>query len=172
MWGVFWLPMRWFDSEGVGGAWVSVAFNALSLLAALPFLMRRGALKGFADQTVNGLLLGSAFSLYTISLVMTDVVHAILLFYLTPVWSTLAAWLVLGERLSARRLISIGLGFGGLAAILGGGDALPVPRNSGDWVALVSGMAWSAGTMRSYHKPSERIALPVFCFSVGGSSVR
>ena len=29
---------------------------------------------------------------------MTDVIHAILLFYLTPVWSTLAGWLLLGER--------------------------------------------------------------------------
>lgn len=168
MWGLFWLPMRWFDSEGVGGAWVSVIFNALALISALPFLLKRERWEGFAGQAVNGLLLGTAFSLYTISLVLTDVVHAILLFYLTPVWSTLAAWILFGERMGLRRLLSIVLGFGGLAAILGGVDALPVPRNSGDWIALISGMCWAAGTLRSYRNPSERIALPVFTFAFGG----
>ena len=168
MWGVFWLPMRWFDSEGVGGAWVSVIFNALALLSALPFLLKRGAWRGFADQSVNGLLLGTAFSLYTVSLVLTDVVHAILLFYLTPVWSTLAAWILFGERMGGRRILSIALGFGGLAAILGGADMLPVPRNSGDWIALISGMRWAAGSLRSFRRPSDGIALPVFSFALGG----
>lgn len=168
MWGLFWLPMRWFDSEGVGGVWVSVIFNALALAAALPFLLKPERWQGFAAQSVNGLLLGTAFSLYTVSLVLTDVVHAILLFYLTPVWSTLAAWILFGERMGMRRLLSIVLGFGGLAAILGGADILPLPRNSGDWIALISGMSWAAGTLRSYRSPSERIALPVFTFAFGG----
>ncbi len=102
MWGVFWLPLRWFDSEGVGGAWVSLIFNAMALASALPWLLRREAWRGFVDQLVNGLLLGTAFSLYTVSLVMTDVIHAILLFYLTPVWSTIAGWLIFGERMGPR----------------------------------------------------------------------
>src|SRR6478736_663802 len=92
MWGVFWVPLHWFGTEGVGGAWVSLIFNAMAMASALPWLLRRTAWEGFADQAVNGLLLGTAFSLYTISLVLTDVIHAILLFYLTPVWSTLAGW--------------------------------------------------------------------------------
>ncbi len=163
MWGVFWLPMRWFDSEHVGGAWISIIFNAMALLSALPFLLRRRVW-----QSINGLLLGSAFSLYTVSLVMTDVIHAILFFYLTPVWSTLAAWFLFGERMGTRRALSIALGFSGLAAILGGVDAVPLPRNTGDWVALASGMCWAAGTLRSYRKPTAKVALSVFAFALGG----
>ena len=39
---------------------------------------------------------------------------------------------------------------------------------SGDWVALVSGMLWSAGTLRSFRMPSDKIALPVLSFALGG----
>jgi drug/metabolite transporter (DMT)-like permease len=118
MWGVFWLPLRWFDSEGVGGVWVSLIFNAVALVSPLPWLLRRGAWEGFRAQCLNGLLLGSAFSLYTVSLVMTDVINAILLFYLTPVWSTLAGWLFFRERLGPMRILALVMGFAGLAAIL------------------------------------------------------
>jgi len=168
MWGVFWVPLHWFGSAGVGGAWVSLLFNAMAVASALPFLLRRSAWEGFADQAVNGLLLGTAFSLYTVSLVLTDVVHAILLFYLTPVWSTLAGRLFLGERLSASRLLAMALGFAGLAAVLGVKEGIPLPRNWGDGLALISGMLWAAGTLRSFHRPTRRVALPVFTFSFGG----
>ena len=84
MWGGFWYPLRWFAEQGAGGAWTSLIFNATALLTPLPWLLRRGVWSGAGYQFATGLLLGSAFSLYTVSLVMTDVIHAILLFYLTP----------------------------------------------------------------------------------------
>lgn len=168
MWGIFWLPLRTIEAEGVGGGWISLIFNGLGLLSALPWLMRRNAWAGFSDQMINGLLLGTAFSLYTVSLVMTDVIHAILLFYMTPVWSTLAGWLLFRERLDLGRVLAIVMGLGGLWAVLGVSGGLPLPRNAGDGVALVSGMFWAAGTMRSFRRPSDRIALPVFTFSLGG----
>ncbi len=43
-----------------------------------------------------------------------------------------------------------------------------MPRNAGDWLALLSGLLWSAGTLRSFARPSQGIALPVFCFAGGG----
>ena len=168
MWGVFWVPLHWFASEGVGGAWVSLIFNGLAMLFALPWLTQRKAWDGAMDQAVNGMLLGTAFSLYTVSLVLTDVIHAILLFYLTPVWSTIAGWILFRERLSASRLLAMALGFAGLAAVLGVKDGIPLPRNWGDALALLSGMCWAAGTIRSFHRPSRKIALPVFGFAFGG----
>ena len=168
MWGGFWYPLRWFDGQGIGGGWVSLVFNAVAVLSPLPWLMRRKAWDGFAGQVLTGLFLGSAFSLYTVSLVMTDVIHAILLFYLTPIWSTLAGWLLLGERMKVSRIIAVVLGFSGMACILGLNEGLPLPRNAGDWVALISGMLWAAGSLRSFARPSSGIALPVFTFSIGG----
>lgn len=168
MWGGFWIPLRWFDDQGVGGGWVNLTFNAVALLSPLPWMLNRKAWQGFATQATTGLVLGTAFSLYTVSLVLTDVLHAILLFYLTPVWSTLGGWLLRGERLSLSRIAAMVLGFAGMAFILGITDGLPLPRNTGDWLALASGMLWAAGTLRSYAKPASGIALPVFTFSAGG----
>lgn len=168
MWGIFWVPLHWFGSEGVGGAWVSLIFNALAMVTALPWLTRRAAWSGFSDQAVNGMLLGTAFSLYTVSLVLTDVIHAILLFYLTPVWSTIAGWVLFRERLTASRIIAMAMGFAGLAAVLGVKDGIPLPRNWGDALALLSGMFWAAGTIRSFRRPTRKIALPVFGFAFGG----
>jgi drug/metabolite transporter (DMT)-like permease len=168
VWGAFWYPLRWFDDQGVGGAWISLIFNAVAVVSPLPWLWRRAAWNGFASQALTGLFLGSAFSLYTVSLVLTDVLHAILLFYLTPVWSTLAGWLLLGERLTLSRVIAIAMGFIGMSCVLGVTDGLPLPRNVGDWVALSSGMLWTTGTLRSFAKPSKGIAIPVFAFSAGG----
>jgi drug/metabolite transporter (DMT)-like permease len=167
LWGVFWLPLRWFDSQGVGSAWVALLFNLVAIAAPLPWLLKRTAWTDFPNQSLTGLILGTAFALYTVSLAMTDVIHAILLFYLTPVWSTLAGWVLLGERITATRIIAVILGFAGLWAILGGGG-VPLPRNAGDWLALLSGLLWSAGTLRSFARPSQGIALPVFCFAGGG----
>ena len=168
MWGCFWLPLRWISDQGLGGSWVSAVFFLVATLTPLPFLLRRAAWQGFASQLLTGTLLGLAFSLYTVSLVLTEVINAILLFYLTPVWSTLAGVFLLGERLTLRRALAIGLGFCGMAFILGFEHGIPMPRNTGDWLALVSGMIWAAGTMRSFHKPGRGIALPFFAFSVGG----
>ncbi len=168
MWGVFWIPLHWLSNQGIGSGWVSLSFNFIAMLSAMPWLLTRQRWQGGSSQLLTGFLLGSAFSLYTVSLVLTDVVHAILLFYLTPVWSTLAGWLFLGEKLTRARIVAIALGFIGMAFLLGVTQGLPLPRNMGDWVALLSGLCWSAGTLRSYAKPSSSIAQPVFFFSAGG----
>lgn len=168
MWGGFWMPLRWLDTHGMGGAWVSVVFFAVAALSPLPWMLKREAWVGFASQLISGTLLGIAFTLYTVSLVLTDVIHAILLFYLTPVWSTLAGLFFLKERLTLSRGLAMVLGFAGMVFILGFDEGLPIPRNAGDWIALASGMLWAAGTLRSYRNPSSRISLPVLTFCIGG----
>jgi drug/metabolite transporter (DMT)-like permease len=168
-WGGFWYPLRRFEEAGVGGGWVSFIFFTVSALSTLPFVLRRDIWRqGAPGLVLTGLLLGTAFSLYTVSLVMTDVVRAILLFYLTPVWSTLAGLAFFGARVTVSRALSIALGFGGMISILGAGSGIPLPRNAGDWIALVSGMSWAAGTLRSHARPAKAVVLPVLSFSVGG----
>jgi len=168
MWGGFWAPLRWLEEQGIGGAWVSVIFFAVAAVAPLPWMLKRGAWQDFGSQLINGALLGLAFTLYTVSLVMTEVINAILLFYLTPVWSTLAGVFLLGERLSVSRALAMVFGFGGMVFILGFDHGLPLPRNAGDWLALISGMLWAAGTLRSFHRPSKGVSLPVLTFCLGG----
>lgn len=168
MWGLYWLPLRWIEALGVGGAWAALLFNAIAVAATLPWMLSRQRWNGLAQQAVTGLMLGTAFTIYTVSLVLTDVIHAILLFYLTPVWSTLAGWIFLRERVTLSRLAAVVLGLAGLWLILGSDGGLPVPRNAGDWLALASGILWSAGTLLSYARPTTNIALSVLAFASGG----
>jgi drug/metabolite transporter (DMT)-like permease len=168
MWGGFWYPLRLLESFGIGGAWLSIIFFAVAVISPLPWLLRRHAWEGFGNQLVNGTLMGLAFTLYTVSLVLTDVIHAILLFYLTPVWSTLAGMFLFRERLTFNRGLAMVLGFGGIIFILGFEEGFPIPRNAGDWLALISGMLWASGTLRSFMRPSKGVSLPVFTFCLGG----
>lgn len=169
MWGVFWYPLRWLDSFGVGAGWVAIVFNAVCTLVLVPWVFgARPWEKEHRGHMLTGLFLGTAFALYTVSLVLTDVVHAILLFYLTPMWSTLVGLIFLGQRLNFARALSMLLGLGGTAAILGAKNGLPIPHNIGDWLALISGMLWAVGTLRSFLRPAPGVALPVFAFAIGG----
>jgi len=173
-WGTFWFPLRWLADYGVGSAWVSLVFSVTGIIVPLPWIIRGiirrpTGLEQFATQMLTGLLIGFGFTLYILSLAITDVLHAILLFYLTPVWSTLIACIIFGEKLSWSRGLAIAAGFLGMALILGMKTGLPLPQRLGDWLALASGLLWAIGTTRSQRKPTSQIALPAFAFAVGGT---
>jgi drug/metabolite transporter (DMT)-like permease len=113
-------------------------------------------------------LVGAAFNCYAGSLLLTDVVRALLLFYLTPVWGTLLGIAFLGERLTAGRVAAIVLGFSGLMVILGTGGGWPWPRNIGDWLALASGVFWAVGSLRLYQMGSVAVLDQMVAFLLGG----
>jgi drug/metabolite transporter (DMT)-like permease len=117
-----------------------------------------------------GLATGAAFSLYATSLSMTEVVRAILLFYLTPVWGTLLGIAFLGERLTKARLVAIILAFIGLVVVLGG-DGFPRPRNAGDWLALASGISWAIGALLVYQAKGAGPVEQVIAFIFGSLAV-
>lgn len=111
-----------------------------------------------------GFLSGLAFALYTIALNLTDVVRVILLFYMTPLWSTLLGIFVLKEKLTANRVIGLMLAFSGLMIVLGAGYQFPVPSNLGDWLALTSGLVWSFASVRLFQGGAEMLLEKVFLF--------
>ncbi len=89
---------------------------------------------------------GAAFVLYSVGLVYGRVAIIIMLFYLTPVWSTLIGCYVMGWRSPPSRLLAIAFGLVGLAIMLGANGDFPLPRNIGEWFALLSGMLWSVSS--------------------------
>jgi drug/metabolite transporter (DMT)-like permease len=151
-WGLYWLPLRQIEANGLNGDWVAAAVFVAALAVLFPFaIARRASLVARArDLAMTGLLTGGAVGLFTAALVHTDVVRAILLFYLTPIWSTALGVAVLGERLTTRRAITIALGLSGLIVVLGTGVTFPRPRNIGDWMALVSGFSWALASVKLY----------------------
>lgn len=151
-WGIYWIPMRELDAVGIEKAWPSLVLNGAVVLVLLPIaLVRwRKLLIDPKNLIISGASVGIAFSLYGVSLNMTEVVRATLLFYLSPAWSTAIGVVWLGERITAKRIGALVLGFAGLMVVLEADQGLPIPRNLGDWMAILSGMIWSIGSARIF----------------------
>ena len=156
-WGLFWLPLRRLDELGIGGGWASIGFFLAALPVILPLAVFRWRhiAEGGLSLAITGAVTGLAFSCYALSLLLTEVVRALLLFYVTPLWGTLLTWLLLGERLTRRRVAALLLAFAGLVAILGASDeaSLDVNVNLGDAFGLASGILWAYGSLRIYRAP-------------------
>ena len=170
LWGLFWLPLRTLGEQGLAGAWPGVILYAASSLVLLPFVFfRLRTLKTYwRPLLLSGLFTGTAFACYATSLLLTEVVRCILLFYLTPIWSTLFGILLLGERLTLPRLAALVVGFVGMLVVLGLGLHFPWPQNLGDWLALASGVAWAYGSSRLYQMGSVATLEQILSFVVGG----
>jgi drug/metabolite transporter (DMT)-like permease len=160
LWGTLWIPVRRMHETGSSGALATTIGFLIPLAVLLPaaLLRRRPTLKGLRASGAAGLWLAVGIGLYSEALVRGEVSHAILLFYLTPVWSSLLARIVLGEPITARRVTTIVLGLTGMFVIFGTGAAIPVSITSGDWIALAAGVAWALALVASKRGRS----LPLF----------
>ena len=169
LWGLFWLPVRAIGEMGLAGAWPGAVIYAGCLAVLLPVLVFRwrNLVRYWRPLAICGLFTGTAFACYSTSLLLTEVVRTILLFYLTPVWGTLLGLLLLGERLTVRRAVALALGMAGLLVVLGIGAQFPWPRNLGDWLALVSGVAWAYGSLCLYRMGAVAVTEQILTFVAG-----
>lgn len=148
--GLFWIPIRALEKAGLHGAWASLVYTAMPVLLVLPlFWLYRGQLRARNWRgLLGGVLAGIAFGLYALALPYTDIVRAVLLFYLTPIWGFVLGRMVLGEAITPTRWAAVLIGLAGITVIFGLGETgLPLPRNAGDWIALASGMTWAVASL-------------------------
>ncbi len=172
-WGLFWIPLRAFEENGLAAGWATLAVFSTPVLVLLPVALWRVA-RGLpigAREAITGLLVGGAVAFYSQSVLLTDVARSLILFYVTPVWSTLLEIFFLKRRLTKARALALTLGLAGLVTILGGRTGVPLPQNLGDLMALFAGMVWAGGTLRGRMTPEVGIFQNVFSFFLYGSVV-
>ncbi len=150
VWGIFWIPLRAMDQAGISGAWATATMYLCPFLLLLPVIAWRWRrmLRGGVGLQVTGMVNAASLVLYADALIYTEVIRAMLLYYLTPVWSTLLARIYLKEPITLSRWIAIALGFSGIMVIFGADTGVPWPRNTGDWMGLASGMFWAVAAVR------------------------
>ena len=148
LWGLWWLPLRSLEANGLTGDWVSVAVYGAGALGLLPFALaaHRRVRDGGVSVLISGLLLGLALAFWNHAILVGEVVRVTLLFYLAPIWATILGAVVLKDRITLRRALSILLGLGGAATVLGQGGSLPLPSGDADWLALASGVSFAGST--------------------------
>ena len=148
LWGLYWLPVRRLAELDLPGPWGTLAIVGATavLLAPVAFARRRRLTSAGPVTLVSVALGGVAFALYSIAFVYGRVAIVILLFFLTPVWSTLIGRYVMGWPTPRLRLAAIVVGIAGLGIMLGADGEVPAPRGTGEWLALGSGVLWSIAT--------------------------
>lgn len=145
MWGLWWIPIRWLENLGLGGAAGGVAMNAGAFLGGLVWLVVLRPPLRISTRALGGaVLVGLAVTAFSTSLTMTTVVRAVLLFYLAPAWSKIIEWALLGLPWRWTSTVALVSALAG-AALLLGGDVNAGQIGAGDALALASGLAWAAG---------------------------
>lgn len=149
VWGLFWIPIRGLAEAGIGGLWATFFFYAVPFALVVPLLAFRWrpAVQGGLRLQILGLVAALSLVLYSVSILYTDVVRATLLFYLTPLWSTLLARIFLGEPITLLRWLAMAIAIFGMLVIFHADAGIPLPEQPGDWIALISGFLWSVASI-------------------------
>lgn len=172
-WGVYWIPLRHLESQGVTG---TSAIALLTIPAMLPLILIVGLQwnrhRDFLGRMLLiGLFTGLGIALYSSGVIYSSVVRATLLFYLTPVWATLIEIFWLKEKAHWSRWLAVFAGLLGMTLLLSGNGS--VQLNIGDLFAFFSGVFWAIGAAmikRFEHVPLAGMTLCQFIATALGAT--
>ena len=170
-WGIYWLPQRILEDGGLTGGWGTISQMIIGVILLLPIAIWRkvkGKTTGL-EIPLTGFLIGGGFICYALSFLLTDVVRALILFYMTPIWTTIFEILFLKKRPGLERVLTLSLALGGLWIVFSKQTVIPLPENSGDWLALVGGALFSAGLVRLELIKTDGVFPIIFSFFFFGS---
>lgn len=172
LWGVYWMPLRQLEAVIKAGPWVTFAAVAIGCLGLAPFGWKgRQRLKASKKRALLSVALGGAsFVLYSNGLLYGRVAVVILLFYLTPIWSTLIVRYWLGWSVSRWRYWALIFALLGISLVLCSDQgSLPLPQSIGEWQGLLSGLLWSVASTGIHVHSRTRAVETNFVFCAGGT---
>ena len=132
-------------------------FRAVSVLGAGLFLLAVARARGqslviprrhwptIAAATVCYLVVWNIASTYSAILIPSG--QSAVLGFTMPLWAALIAWAVLGERLTGRMLLAVGLGGAGVALLMWRSFAAYAQAPLGLALGLLAGLGWAVGTL-------------------------
>lgn len=158
-WGLNWPLMKYLLTEvppftmralsGVLGAAVAFGIAALRHERLAVPSTQWGAVTISALLNITSLMVAS-----TLGLLWLSASEAVIIAYTLPLWATLLAWPLLGERPSALRVLALALGLAGVAVLMG---AQPIQAASsklpGALLALSGAVLFALGTVLTKRRP-------------------
>ena len=144
-WGLTWLPLHYFESQGLSGPPMVFIIFLSAVIVLLPVMARqRNTWSGHLNHlALIALFGGLANLLFQNALFYGDVVRVMILFYLLPIWSVLGGRIFLGERIDLMRGITLAAAISGGFLILGGFQIFNSPPSWLDLMAIGSGFAFA-----------------------------
>ena len=156
-------PLTLRGSTGVVGA----------ALLALLALARRQSLKVPRELWLRLVLFGllnvtAWMVLMGLALLWLPASEAALIAYTMPVWASILAWPVLGERPTVLRTVALMMALAGLAAIMGGnGVQASMEKLPGIIMALTGAIGFAVGTVLSKKAPIKLPSIPAAAWQIG-----
>lgn len=170
LWGLWWVPIRLLEAGGAAGAWANLAMVAGALPILLAMRLATGGRRPMSAGALAGALcIGVGATSYGVALAHTEVVRALLLFYLAPAWSTAIECLFLGRRWSPGSLAALLASLTGIL-VIHQGEMAASGWNLGDLLALASGLGWSAGAALVFSSPGVGAVRLTLAMTLGAAA--
>ncbi len=146
LWGVFWYPLRWLESQGIGGLWATLLIYIGTCVYFIPYFKQ-----SFSEIRTQTLLMcvlavfaGWTNIAFFLAVIDGEVVRVLLLFFMSPIWAILLARFILKEYLAWQNFVALVVALAGMLIMLWqAGMDYPWPTKTSDWLALSSGMAFA-----------------------------
>ncbi|MCG6971065.1 MAG: DMT family transporter [Gammaproteobacteria bacterium] len=162
LWGIAWFPLRYLEANGVHGLWTSaLIYSVPVLLASFLLVTRRKEIYSQPGWLIV-IAVGNAWCNVAFILAILDgnIMRVLLLFYLSPLWATLLAWLILKEHMSRLAVFTLIIAMTGAAVMLWDpAIGHPWPSERADWLAISSGMAFALANVSV--RRTQGISIPV-----------
>jgi drug/metabolite transporter (DMT)-like permease len=159
-WGVVWYPLRLLNEAGLSGVWqMLIAYVcAFLVLAILKWPGVQGMNGQWGKLGLMAITAGWTGIGYVLAMLEGNVARALILFYLSPLWTVLLGYFFLGEKLRMATLATVPLGVLGVILMVWNPDAGLADFSWSDLQALTAGMAFSITnvTTRSLHHLGTR----------------
>jgi drug/metabolite transporter (DMT)-like permease len=172
-WGFNWPVTKYLLSElpplTLRGTTGVIGAGLLALLAVLSGQSLRVPRKLWPRLVLAASLnVGCWMVLMGLALLWLPASEAALIAYTMPVWASILAWPILGERPNLLRVISLVMAFAGLSAIMGGnGFAASVEKLPGIIMALGGAFGFAVGTVLAKKLPLTLPPLSAAAWQIG-----
>jgi drug/metabolite transporter (DMT)-like permease len=145
--GIAWsaILVRWSGVPGLVSAFYRLAFAAAVFVPwrlAFPRQSTRSTPAAWRAAVIAGVLFGADLALFNSAIMMTSAANATLIGVNAPIFVALGAWVIRGERPTARFWLGFAFALAGMVSIVGA-DVLLHPRlGLGDALALAGAAAY------------------------------
>lgn len=151
-WGFVWYPLRLLEQAGLSGSWQMLVSYGAAIVTLL--LVRRPMLGGMAEHgfKLGVLALAAGWTNVGFVLAMLDgtVARALILFYLSPLWTVVLGHFMLGERLARVTLATLPLGMTGALLMIWQPEVGSLwSLSEADGIAISSGFAFAVANIHT-----------------------
>jgi len=143
LWGLTWIPLKYFNQQGLAGVPLIFLVYGIIGILFLPFVIKQHAQWKKSSHYIWLIFLvgGTANLTFALAIVYGDVIRVMVLFYLLPAWGVLGGKIFLNEHIDKIRWIAVLLALSGAFIVLGGVRIFDAPPSWIDLLALSSGFA-------------------------------